>query len=70
MHPLGNGFPKAKFKGLKTLDEARKHIKKEGITSHELRLNDGHGATKPARPGPAYFAVANGRDPGIRKYHW
>ena len=69
MHPLINGFPKAKFRGFKSLDKAKKYMEEEKILSYELRLKGGHGATKPERTGPAYYAVANGRNPGIREYY-
>ena len=41
----------------------------EKVPSYQLKLKDGHGATKPGRTGPAYYAVANGHNPGIRRYY-
>ena len=69
MHPLINGFPKAKFRGFKTVEEAKKYMDKEKVPSYQLELKDSLGETKPDKTGAAYYAVANGHNPGIREYY-
>ena len=51
------------------MDEAEKYMAKEKVRSYQLELKHGHGETKPDKTGAAYYAVANGHNPGIRRYY-
>ena len=51
------------------MDEAKKFMDKEKVKSYKLELKKGYGETKPDKTGAAYYAVANGHNPGIRTYY-
>jgi viroplasmin and RNaseH domain-containing protein len=70
-HPLVTGFrsPKPPFKGFVTLAEAEAYMADKGIQNYEYKIKAGAGETTPQKGQIAYYAVANGRNPGIHTYY-
>lgn len=69
VHPVVNGFSGADFQGFKTLADAEEHMTYKGVTFYEYNIKHGAGNTKPRKNQKAYYAVANGRTPGIQEYY-
>lgn len=68
-HPLITGFSNAVHKACETLAEAEKYMKDSGVTSYEYEIKCDPEETIPIRGRTAYYAVANGRTPGVRDHY-
>jgi viroplasmin and RNaseH domain-containing protein len=72
-HPLVTGFkfksPKPPFQGFVTLAEAEAYMAEMGVENYEYKIKDGAGETTRNKGQTAYYAVANGRNPGIQTYY-
>jgi viroplasmin and RNaseH domain-containing protein len=70
-HPLVTGFksPEPPYKGFVTLAEAEVHMAEMGVENYEYKIKDGARETTPRKGQIAYYAVANGRNPGIQTYY-
>jgi len=66
---LVTGFSKPDFLGCKTLADAEDYMDREGVTLYNYDIKYGAGKTNPIDGQTAYYAVANGRRPGIRPYY-
>jgi len=62
-HPRVTGCTSV-FKGFVTIEEAREHMKKNGVMNPKEIIKDGAGSTTPRCGSDAFYAVANGRQPG------
>jgi viroplasmin and RNaseH domain-containing protein len=64
----GISYKEVPHKGFKTLDEAREWMEKQGVKNPEevLRPKQDYGG---ARAGFCYYAVANGRNPGVTEIY-
>jgi viroplasmin and RNaseH domain-containing protein len=69
VHPLVNGFPQALFAGFLTLEEAQEHMQEHKVEQYKYVIKEGAGTTSPIKGRDAYYAVANGRKPGIYQYY-
>ncbi|KAH6678600.1 hypothetical protein B0J14DRAFT_583093 [Halenospora varia] len=71
-HPLVTRFksPKPPFKGFVTLVEAEAYMVEEKVENYEYKIKDDAGETTPHKGQTAYYAVANGRNPGIQTYYY
>ena len=63
------GFANAIFHGFVTLDEAEAYMAQKGVERYEYNIKQGAGETTPQKGQMAYYAVANGRNPGIQTYY-
>jgi hypothetical protein len=69
VHPLITGFPKAKFRKFGTELEAEAYMQNQG-TKEYVKITDGSlGDTTLKEGEKAYYAVANGRSPGIQEFY-
>ena len=68
-HPLVNGFSNPEFHGFETLAEAEDYMDSEGVTFYQYQIKYGAGNTSPTKGEKAYYAVANGRTPGIQELY-
>ena len=72
-HPLVTGFkfksPKPPFQGFVTLAAAEAYMAEMGVENYEYKIKDGAGETTPHKGQMAYYAVANGRNPGVQTYY-
>jgi viroplasmin and RNaseH domain-containing protein len=70
-HPLVTEFSSKipPYKGFVTLAEAEVYMVEMGVKNYEYEIKDGAGETTPRKGQIAYYAVANGRNPGIRIYY-
>ena len=68
-HPLITGFPSSISKYFKTLADAEGYMKAQGVKQYSLVIKEGAGETTPEKNQAAYYAVAHGRTPGIRRYY-
>lgn len=70
-HPLVTGFksPTPPFKGFVTLAKAQAYMAEIGVENYDSKIKDGAGETTPQKGQIAYYAVANGRNPGIKTYY-
>jgi len=68
-HPLVTGFRNPDFCGFKTLAEAEAYMEDHGVEDYKYEIKQGAGETTPEKNQTAYYAVANGRTPGIREYY-
>ncbi|KAK2035881.1 hypothetical protein LZ31DRAFT_300355 [Colletotrichum somersetense] len=66
-HPRVTGC-KAEFKGFSTLQKALDYMKHRGVLSPRRVIKEGAGESTPDRGSDGYYAVANGRNPGIYQY--
>ncbi len=64
------GFKNSIFHGFVTLAKAEAYMKKNGVTDYKYDIKQGAGETTPEKGQTAYYAVANGRTPGIQRYYW
>lgn len=62
-------FSKPIFHGFETLSEAEKYMDSKGVEFYEYNIKYGAGTTNPTKSSKAYYAVANGRNPGIKEYY-
>ncbi len=62
-HPVVTGFSGQDFCGFETLAEAEDHMDIKGVKNYKLQYQS------PVKGQPAYYAVANGRGPGIQEYY-
>jgi viroplasmin and RNaseH domain-containing protein len=69
VHPLVTGYSKPLFGSFFTLGEAETYLEDNGVTSYKYSIKPGAGETTPQRGQKAYYAVANGRRPGIQTYY-
>lgn len=69
VHPLITGFLNPGFCGFATLAEAEAYMKEKGVKDYKYEIKPGAGDTTPEIGQKAYYAVANGREPGIREYY-
>jgi viroplasmin and RNaseH domain-containing protein len=65
-HPLITGFSEPIFHGFVILREAEVYMAEMGVEKYERIIKDGTGETIPRKGQMAYYAVANGRNPGIQ----
>jgi viroplasmin and RNaseH domain-containing protein len=65
-HPRVMNYKKAVYKGFVSIQEARGYMTLEGCADWKEIIKDTALATTPERNSTAYFAVANGENPGIR----
>jgi viroplasmin and RNaseH domain-containing protein len=56
------------YKSFVTIEEAREYMKKNGVMNPKEIIKDGVGSTTPLWGSDAFYAVANGRKPGIYPY--
>jgi viroplasmin and RNaseH domain-containing protein len=56
------------YKSFVTLAEAEAYMAAR-VKNYEYKIKDGAGETTPQKGQMAYYAVANGRNPGIRTYY-
>lgn len=66
-HPRVTGC-NAKLKAFYEIDEARAYLKEKKVMEPKVILKDGAGETTPLPGSKAFYAVANGRKPGIYEY--
>lgn len=66
-HPRVTGC-NAKLKAFCEIDEARAYLKEKKVMEPKVILKDGAGETTPLPGSKAFYAVANGRKPGIYEY--
>jgi viroplasmin and RNaseH domain-containing protein len=64
---LVTGFksPKPPYEDFVTLAEAEAYMVEEKVDNYGCKIKDGAGETTPQKGQKAYYAVANGRSPGI-----
>ena len=55
--------------GFETLAEAEDYMDGKGVTLYNYDIKHGAGKTSPIDGETAYYAVANGRRPGIQSYY-
>jgi len=63
------GYSGALFQGFETLEEAQAYMVKEGVEQYKQEIKEGAGMTTSTRGQKAYYAVANGRHPGVQEYY-
>jgi hypothetical protein len=52
-----------------TLPEAEAYMAEKGVENYKYAIKHGAGKTTPQRDQMGYYAVANGRNPGIQTYY-
>ena len=57
------------MRGFVTLAEAETYMKAKGVEDYNSQIKSGAGITIPEKGRTAYYAVANGRNPGIQEYY-
>jgi len=65
-----NGFSGGHCRGFRTLSEAEDYMHNKGVTSFKHDIKYDAGDTTPRKNQKAYYAVANGRTPGIQEYYY
>ena len=55
--------------GFVTLAKAETHMRDQRVENFGRKLKQVAGTTTPQKGETAYYAVANGRKPGIKKYY-
>lgn len=58
----------AELEAFYEFDEARAYLKEKKVMAPKVILKDGAGETTPLPGSKAFYAVANGRKPGIYEY--
>jgi viroplasmin and RNaseH domain-containing protein len=61
--------PKPLFQGFVTLAEAEAYIAEKGVENYEYKIKDSAREITLQKGQMAYYAVANGRNPGIKTYY-
>jgi len=56
--------------GFVTLAKAETHMRDQRVENFDRKLKQGAGTTTPQKGETAYYAVANGRKSGIKKYYY
>ncbi len=51
-----------------TLEDAREYMKSKGVVESKEVIKDGAGETTPQWDSQAFYAIANGKKPGIYEY--
>ncbi len=57
------------FRGFKPLSEADNYMASKGMKFYEYRIKYDAGVTTLKEGNKAYYAIANGRTPGVKEYH-
>jgi len=52
-----------------TLEEAQEYMQEHKVEQYKYVIKEGAGTTSPIKGRDAYYAVANGRKPGIYQYY-
>lgn len=52
-----------------TLAEAKAYMRNKGVEEYNYKIEQGAGTTTPEKEETAYYAIANGHKPGIRKHY-
>ncbi|KAE8395827.1 hypothetical protein BDV23DRAFT_144886 [Aspergillus alliaceus] len=68
-HPRMTGCD-SRNKSFYTLQEAQSFMEENGVNRPTLVIKDGAGKTTPLRGDKAFYAVANGSNPGIYPYYY
>lgn len=68
-HPLVTGFSKPNFRGLETLADAEDYMDGKGVMLYNYDIKYGAGKSNLIDGKTAYYAVVNGRRPGIQSYY-
>ncbi len=68
-HPVVTGFSGSGLSGFETLAEAEDYMDSKGVAFYKYDIKYGAGKTSPIKGEEAYYAVANGRTPGIQGYY-
>jgi len=63
------GFSKPDVRKCETLADAEDYMDSKGVTLYNYDIKYGAGKTNPINGQTAYYAVANGRRPGIQSYY-
>lgn len=66
VHPRVTGC-KSKYKGFLSLQDARNYMNREHVERYKEIIKATAQETTPTRNNMAYYAVANGENPGIRE---
>ncbi|CZR58255.1 uncharacterized protein PAC_08146 [Phialocephala subalpina] len=70
VHPLVTGFPKAKFRKFSTVLDAKAYMETQGLKEYVEIIEGILGDASLKRGERAYYAVANGRSPGIQEFYF
>ena len=63
------GFSKPAFHGFETPAEAEDYMDGKGVMLYNYDIKYGARKTNPVNGKTAYYAIANGRRPGIQSYY-
>ncbi|RDL37656.1 Uncharacterized protein BP5553_05089 [Venustampulla echinocandica] len=69
VHPLVTGFPKAKHRKFTTVLEAEAHMKDQRLEEYIKIIEEVPEDMAVKQGEKVYYAVANGRSPGIREFY-
>ncbi|GAO16254.1 hypothetical protein UVI_02000350 [Ustilaginoidea virens] len=64
-HPKVTGLSGAIFKGFLTIEAARRYMKERGVANPSEVIKDGAGSKAPVGDDPCFYAIANGKHPGV-----
>lgn len=68
-HPCVTGCA-SRHKSFYNLQKAQEYMETNGLKQPRLVIKEGAGETTPLPGNEAFYAVANGRNPGIHSYYW
>lgn len=68
-HVRVTGVPHAVHHGFRAFNEAIAFVQRKGHTEYDVDVKSEHEKTSPQHDSYAYYAVANGRCPGIYEYY-
>lgn len=67
-HPRVTGCSAAVFKGFSSLQKALDYMEKRKVFAPRRMIRERTEASTPGRKSDGYYAVANGKNPGVYRY--